>query len=436
MRLVRFTALVLLGFVSCVAAQAQLQNCNGSTKLACLVPFTTSAGAQASQATIFNGPIGVQISQLPVAASAPGATVLIVNGNPQAFDNLGPILLDRPDSVGRHKLVIGFSFQAFNFNHLDGIGIGSIPFVFSAEVNNPDGPGVAQTNYFQQNVHVSLKYDQYVALATYGLTKTTDISFIVPFARVSTSAYNLNSYEYQVNSANLLTSAFQVNGLHGAGSASGISDLQVNVKHVLYSGGEAGKTSVATGAAFRFPTGDALNYLGSGAYGFNLYALASYKAMFSPHAKVAYQWNTSSELINSGGANQQLPGGAQYGVGVDIGVTHELTASVDLLANEFQNSPSISLSQQELPLSSINPPQSTLPACPTNSNTSPIPACNLQTIAIAKYTYTTANLSVGIKLKPFHHKPFIFYGNALVQLNDVGLRSDVSPSVGLSYQFF
>jgi hypothetical protein len=444
MRIARYAALISMGCFSWFGAQAQL-NCTGSTKLACLVPFTTNAQAQASQATIFNGPIGVQISQLPVAASATGAGYLFVNGNPQPFDNLGSILLDRPDSVGKKRFVLGFSFQTFNFNHLDGIGIGSIPFVFSHPVLSADGTSVTQTNYFEQNVHVSIKYNQYVALATYGLLKNTDVSVVVPFARVSAGAFNLQSLEYQVTSSNVVSSAFPVTPQHGAGSADGVGDVLVNVKQVLWRGGESGRVSLATGTTLRFPTGDALNYLGSGAYGFNLYGLASYKRRISPHAKLAYQWNTNSVLLSSSGGSQlpgsfvgstgsqRLPGGVQYAVGVDVGATKALTLSADVLASEFVNSPNITVGQQEIPATSVGPTNVT--ACPTVATTTPPPACYLSTIAISRSTYTTANLSVGLKLKPFRHANLILYGNGLFQLNDVGLRSDPSPSAGISYTF-
>jgi hypothetical protein len=452
MRSTRSFILIVTSCFAAIAAQAQV-DCTRpayATKLACLVPFTTNAVGAAqisSTAGAFNGPIGVQISQLPVAASAPGATILTVHGNPQAFDNLGPVLIDRPDSVGRHKLVVGFSFQSFNFNHLDGIGLGSIPFAFGSQAYSSDGTFTG-TNYFQQTLNTSIRYNQYVAVASFGLTRTTDVSVVVPFARVSAGSYNPTTTEYAVNAANTLTSVFKGIGYHGAGSASGISDILLNVKHVLWSGGDAGRTSIATGMAVRLPTGDALNYLGSGAYGFNLYGLASYKAKYSPHAKVAYQWNTNSILVgppttgvpgvpgtstSNASGELPLPGGAQYGVGVDIGATPELTISGDILANEFVNSPYATVGTYTVPSSSVD--QANPGACPTTQTVTPPISCTLPTIVEAQRTYTTVNLSVGLKLKPLRHQNFIFYANVLMQLNNVGLRSDPSPSVGASYRF-
>jgi hypothetical protein len=452
MRLARYAALISISCLSCVGARAQgTLNCVSSQKLACLVPFTTNTAAstsaqtqaEISEASIFNAAIGAQISQLPVATSAPGPGYLYVKGDLKPFENLGPILLDRPDTVGNKKLVLGFSFQSFIFNHLDGIGVGSIPFVFS----NPNLSIPANTDYFQQNVAVGIKYKQYVALATYGLAKNLDVSVVVPFARVSIGGFNTTAIQYEVSPPDTVTGPSTVSPRSAKGSASGVGDVLANVKYELWRGGDTGRVSVATGTTFRFPTGDAQNYLGSGAYGFNLYGLVSYKRRFSPHAKVAYQWNTNSILIspaegnalpgnfiNSSG-NQRLPGGTQYGVGLDAGVSKRLTFSGDMLANEFVNSPGISLGQQELPATSVGPANSSLSQCQQTVGKPVVAPCYLNTIGISRNTYTTANLSLGLKLRPFRNKPLILYGNVLIQLNDVGLRSDPSPSVGISYTF-
>ena len=444
MHVARTMTMLLTACLASAGAYAQV-NCSTSNKLACLVPFTTNAyvstSSTANQATVFNGPIGVQLSQLPVAASAPGVVILTVRGNPETFNNLGPILLDRPDSVGQGKLVIGFSFQQFNFNNLDGIPIGNIPFAYA---NQQTGNTIAPTNYFQQTIHVSLKVNQYVVLGTYGLPQKTDISFVLPVARVSIGALNQNPYQYTVTSANTLSSTpISLASKNVVGSASGIGDIVVNAKHVLWSGGEAGRTSIATGVALRFPTGDAFNYLGSGAYGYNLYGLASYKARLSPHVRIAYQWNTNTALLNPSGTgpNRSLPGGAQYGVGADYGLTPALTLSADILASEFSNSPSIALTNNSfvIPASSVSPVLPTgltsPPQCPTTTSIPAGTSCYLPSITTLNSTYTTASFSGGIKYKPFRRQNLILYGNVLIQMNNVGLRSDISPSGGLSYSF-
>jgi len=424
----KFMAILFCCAVS-IGAQAQV-NCNATGKLplVCLIPFTTNASVGGStvaglsnalaDAAAIDGSIGAQLSQLPLAVSAPGTAVLVVNGNFQVFDNLGPILVDRPDSVGRGNLVFGFSFQQFNFNHLDGIPIDSVPFSYKVSENGAN-------QYIEQTQHISFKYNQYVALASYGLPKNIDVTVVVPFARVSIGAGAVGAQAFNLNSSGDIVSTNNITNTFVPGYASGIGDVAVNVKHGLWSGGEGGRGSLAAGGVVRFPTGDALNYLGSGAYGFNIYALASYKARLSPHGKIAYQWNTNSVLLNPtglAGQNRQLPGGVQFNGGADFGLNRHLTISGDVIANQSLNANSVQ--KGTVSLSYANPPYAT-----------GTPNATLATVNQYQDSYTTANLSAGLKWKPFRKVKLILYGNVLIQMNNVGLRPDPSPSGGISYNF-
>jgi hypothetical protein len=437
MNVARKLIFIAIGCFSSIGAEAQGINCTTATKLACLVPFRTGANVSGAtaQANIFSGAIGSQLSQLPLAASAPGAIILTVKGNPEPYYNLGPVLVDRPDSVGQGKFVLGFSAQQFTFNRLDGNRIGAIPFIYSTTTSQ----------YYAQTIDASVRYNQYVMLATYGFAGKTDVSVIVPYTRISMGVAAQNPINYSLNGVSGVSS-FSPPGGGGytSGSARGLGDIVVNIKHVLWSGGEAGRGSLAIGAAQRFPTGDALNYLGSGAYGFNLYGLAAYKAKFSPHIKIGYQWNTDSVLLNISGTpgkNQSLPGGFQTAVGVDYGVTRHLTLSADLLTNEFQNSPSVSQGFFINTLSGAGLPNATAPAAGTpctalsNTATNTQQLGSLCTVNTVNNTFTEINFSGGFKLKPFTHQDLILYGNVLIQTTDVGLRSGASPSVGVSYNF-
>jgi hypothetical protein len=49
-------------------------------------------------------------------------------------------------------------------------------------------------------------------------------------------------------------------------------------------------------------------------------------------------------------------------------------------------------------------------------------------------SYNLSQLSLGLKVKPW--KNLILYGNVLLQLNNVGLRSNPVPLAGISYTFF
>jgi len=177
------------------------------------------------------------------------------------------------------------------------------------------------------------------------------------------------------------------------------------------------------GMNFRTPTGDALNYLGSGAWGFNPYLVYSYLWKVSPHAKIGYQWNTATELNNptsTPGGNQALPGGLQYDLGGDWAATKHLTVAIDLLGSQYLNSTKLALST--VPLTFLPTPTSTTKT-----------SVNLPTVVRANSTYTINDLSAGVKWNPY--RDLVLSGNVLFQLNNVGMRSRPTPLVGISYKF-
>ncbi|WP_146072170.1 transporter [Bryocella elongata] len=422
------------GCLAVLGADGQYVNCGSSTatQLVCLVPYGTGAANQTNgtaipTTSIFNAPIGSQLTQLPSASSAPGTVILTIHGNPEPYYNLGPILIDRPDSVGQGHLIVGFSAQQYRFDHLDGTPINAVPLVFV------EGSG-SNVQTYEQTEKADIRLNQYTFVGILGLPKKTDISVTVPYNRIAIGATSTPTAVYTSSSVNT------AQGHYNAGFAKGIGDIVLNAKHVLWSGGDEGRMSVSTGFGLRLPTGDALNYLGSGAYGYNVYALAADKRRFSTHVKIGYQWNTNSVLLNVSGAagqNQRLPGGLQTAVGADFGATRHFTISADVVSNEFQNSPSISVVQYGSTVAGAGATGTTVPST-ASCQTGVVALTAVSTLCTANIvnkTFTTANFSGGIKWKPFVRGGLVLYGNVLVPINDVGLRSKPSPSVGVSYNF-
>src|SRR5665213_1052130 len=223
---------ISVGCLACVAAKAQV-DCSTATKLICQVPFGSGAtsngigkAAAEQQASIFNGPIGAQLSQLPLSTSAPGYITL--GGAP--YKNLGSILIDRPDTGGLGKFVVASSIQQINFNHLDGIPIGNIPFVYTTGTGALDFP----TQIVSQIESVRLKVNQYVVLATYGIGQKTDLTVIVPFSHVSIAARTLNQTTYYITPQNTLGFSQTFADNYVPGTASGVGDVTVNVKQQVW----------------------------------------------------------------------------------------------------------------------------------------------------------------------------------------------------------
>ena len=203
-------------------------------------------------------------------------------------ENLGPILTDRAETIGRHRLFVGFFYQRFRFNAIDGSkSLNNLPLVITSRPSPSD-----ITQYTQQTNDINMKLDQYVGIVTFGLTAKTDLSMVIPMDRVAISvSTTATGYFFPANGQ---SSAHQLAPQYVSGSYSGVGDVIANIKDTFW-GGERFK--FAGGMLVRFPSGNALNYTGSGAFGFNPYAVVSYQWTVSPHARVGYLWNTSSVLI-------------------------------------------------------------------------------------------------------------------------------------------
>ena len=403
--------------------------CSSSTKLVCQFPFSSqtlgvfasgsnSASALATAAelvaTPINASIATQLTQLPIPSATVGVVTLQKKGSEfgTAFDNLGPVLTDRPDTVGKNHIFAGFSYQHFNFNALAGVSLNSIPIGFNYSVGNV-------TSYEAVSNKVSFQLDQYVGIATYGATRRTDISVVVPFNSVTLNVVTsgFQGYQYNTNTQTYGQIFSPTTSVSSSGSSNGVGDVSLIVKQLLI-GGEGSRGAVAAGASARFPSGDALNYLGSGAFGGNIYGLFEYRARLAPHMKLSYQWNGNSQVMNlQVASNTGLPGGLEYAAGADFKIVRSLTLAADLLGNQFVNVPSFT---------------STNPNLPGPAGQGGIPK-TIPFTSSTNLTYTTANFSGGLKWSPKAH--FLLYGNVLVPLNNVGLRSDPVPLFGIAYNF-
>lgn len=375
---------------------------------------TVIAGAAQGASLPINASIATQLTQLPIPSATVGV-VSIRGKNPTdpttPFFNLGPVLTDRPDTVGQGHLFTGFSYQHFNFNHLDGTPLNNLPVTFADSSSSV-------IYYGSESNNVSFKLDQYVLLFTYGVSKGTDVSLVVPVnsvnLQVTTSSFQ--AFTYSLASGLTDLSPPSTTSASSSGSASGLGDLTIGLKQLLI-GGDGSRTAIAAGGTFRFPSGDSLNYLGSGAMGGNLYGLFEYRNRVAPHLKLSYQWNDTSKLMNpTGTTNNRLPGGLQFAAGADIMIVRPLTVAIDLLGNQFLNAPTLTVAQFNPPVG-VSAPSGFLSV--TTPNT----------------TYTTIDFSTGVKWSPFKRHPLLLYGNVLFQANNVGLKSDPVPLFGAAYNF-
>ena len=178
----------------------------------------------------------------------------------------------------------------------------------------------------------------------------------------------------------------------------------------------------------RFPSGDALNYLGSGSYGFKPFAVFSYRARISPHVLIGYEWNTDS--ITAGnlgtGVKGSIPSDFTYTVGADVRVTRWLTGDFDILGQRVFDTETVTVTPQQF--------LAYCGACTANPTPGTVTLPNLTNNSNSSYNIT--NASMGIKARPFPKlSRLVFTANVLVRLDDGGLRSKAAPLAGVGYTF-
>jgi len=349
--------------------------------------------------------IGTQITQLPVPS--PGSGVIFSFG-PAGLTRdreLGPIFSERQETVGRHKLYLAFTYQYFQFDELDSVQLAAIPL----QINgcNPPTPNPSCGSFIQTRSRLDLKVHQFSAYATYGLTSKIDLGVDIPFLDVRMG----------MRSACTVCSQTQPNGSvlafipnSAAASSNGIGDVTFRVKGIVWKGERA---ALAVGGELRLPTGDELNYLGSGAIGGRPFVAFGYRARISPHANIGYQWNGDSILATTTNVPSHLPNSLVYSAGAEASLHRNLSINADLLGRTFVDAERVVLGQRP---SSLN----------TTTALSP-------DIARQTDTFNTTSFALGAKFIPAGN--FLISGNVLFKLDHNGLHHKPAPMVGISYTF-
>jgi Putative MetA-pathway of phenol degradation len=388
---------VLLSSVSVVSCLGQLCQSTHQTDLYCLIPAAFKTPA--SPFSAFYTPFGTELSQLPIAKPA-GLVLKFEHGVlSSTSESMGPFFSERAETIGQNRIFLGATFQYFVFSSIDGNGLGSIPIILTAA-----GASASTPVYTVTNNRFDIKVAQYTIVAAYGLTNKIDVSVAVPLERVVMSVgVNGTEYEQGFNPASFTE--------YVPGSSSGLGDLTFGGKGTIL---DTEKITMAAGLDVRLPTGDELNFLGSGTVGFRPYLALSKRGRVSPHLNVGVQRNGESILNpDSLGNKQQLPTDFFYAAGVDAGLTKRVTLVADLLGHYYFNAPRLLAPRSYANLvPGLGPQMSVFPT---------------------KESYTETDFSLGAKGLVFHH--LVFTGNVLIKLDNGGLRAKATPLVGLSYSF-
>ena len=359
-----------------------------------------------------------QLVSIPLPSPASGftyqfdASLGIFRRTTQSF---GPILTERAETIGAGRVSVGFAFQRFTFDTIEGLGLSQIPSVFThdnAFLRGGREDVVATLNSIEATVN------QATTFVTLGVTDRFDVSVAVPVVANDLKVVS-DATIRRLGTTNVLTHFFRLsNGDIGdrrlftaAGRASGLGDVTVRFKGTLV---RARAQGLALGLDVRLPTGDEMNLLGTGTTSVQPYAAWSTSIQrISPHANASYKWIGSSVLAGNPATGQaaSFPDQITYAVGADVSVSPRLTFVFDMLG-EYVIDSSRLVAQEFHALDG----HSVFP-----------------NVAFERDSFNALSGSFGMKANV--RGRLLVDVNLLFKLDDHGLRDKVTPLVGLEYSF-
>jgi len=390
-----------------------------------------------STPTALTATLGTELTTLPLSAPGSGFVFQLDRASGlevRTTQSLGPILAERGDTIGRHKLFVGFSYQYFKFSSEDGINNNSLHNVLQHGQENPLSPEDADV--ISTNDAIDLKIHQFAGFVTFGVTDRLDVSAVIPILNVRFGAYS-NTTIQNISGPNVhafcpspsLANPCLTLSFSNFKEATGIGDVVFRVKAKVW-GGE--HTKLAAGADLRLPTGDEMNFRGSGTYGVRPFVAISYsKSRFSPHANLGFQVNGNSILAGDFATNTKahLPNELNYSLGTDLGITSKFTIAADWLGERVINGFNLRQTSCTETYTGATGATCVVGASPGSSGT----VYTFPQTTSFRGSYNMNDIAIGAKISPV--KNLLITVNGMFKLDDPGLRAKVVPMVGIGYTF-
>jgi hypothetical protein len=347
---------------------------------------------------------------VPVISSSAGFTYRY-NAATEVFERtsetLGPLFLERPDTLGQGKFNLSVTFQYVQMDAFDGSDLTNLqspdPIVVKAFDANGNSAGFRATR-----LRYSLGLQQYVTTlsATYGITDDLDVNLLLPIIATS---LRIGVYSQNVATADNVKGPYtpapgaQVFG-HDDGSAAGVGDLLLRAKYQLP---RWEWLRSAVGLKLRLPSGSQSNFQGTG------------DVEVSPFIYLStVLWDRVEPEVNLGidyNANNVSLSAATYAGGFDIDATKWLNFNLAYIGrsqfvgfNQVDNTDFQHLHNGRLvsePLLGINFSRK-----------------------------DTSDLSFGVRVVVWRN--VMMYANGIYALNDSGLRNDtIIPAGGVEATF-
>ena len=364
-----------------------------------------------------------EIGGFPIGSSSGGFTYFFDPASGTAVrssPSFGPAFAERPLTSGRGRLNVGFSYLRRSFSDFEGIDIGDGSLLFTTPLEFFDG---GNADIIESSFRLDVVSDTATFFATYGVLDRLDISVAVPIQRVSVES-SVTSQLLRFGPANdlLPVPAFTASESR---ESTGIGDIAIRSKYNLFS---TNAVAAATGFDLRLPTGDESDLRGTGRTRTKVYgAFASEIGNVFPHANVGFSFQSvdlasESILFDSFGSEISYTAGAEF-------VLHpRLTVIGDIVGRSHADHGRFEQQTRTEELVAV--------VVRAGGRVTTLPAEERTVTGLTYAPFERLNTvlaAVGAKFSPT--STVIVSGHVLVQLTDAGLRSKVTPVIGIDYTF-
>lgn len=371
-----------------------------------------------------SGAIAQAVSNVPISTATSGITFRIVNGVPEATSSsAGPIFGERVQTLGKGRFLVGANVTGVEFNTVRGVPLDNVAFTFTHQnvcrvgaVSAgcpgpfPQDTALGSPTFENDLIEVSTSMDLRMQVGsiyvTYGLFDRVDIGVGIPLVRVDLTGGSIatvipltspSPHFFGTSSDPLLQA-----GARMSGTETGLGDIAARIKVNL---GGSDKAAFGLLTEARFPTGDEERFLGTGETAIRVLGIASARyGTFSPHINGGYIYRSGKSITDAIVAT----------VGFDQLVSSRVTLAADLIG-QFQ----VGTNQLILP----GKVDFTVP--PLQRRVRPTNIPNREDDII--------DGSLGFKF--LTGAGITIVTNALVPLNNGGIRGNLVWTTGLEYNF-
>jgi hypothetical protein len=370
---------------------------------------------QALAPQLFNQQLVAQLATFPIGSPTGGFAFSFdaATGTFQrATNTFGPAFADRALTNGRGRLTFGTNFQYSKYSTFEGSDLdnGDVKFYLTHE----DIPGNVffEGDLVEAALNLDLSSATTTIFANYGVTNELDVAVAVPIVHVKMDAL-IDATVLRLATPGQAVHAFP-NGattasFSDAGSATGMGDLLLRGKYRFVSGAGGG---LAGGVDLRLPTGDADNLLGTGTAAVTFSLIGSTTSgRFAPHFNVGYTASGESDVVT-------LSDEFLYKFGAEFEAAPRVTINADFLGRSLRDAGRLELADV------------------THNHFTQAGVAGSTTLSeyVARSgSLNASDLAVGAKVNVVGN--LLVNANLLVALNDVGIRSRVTPVFGFDYTF-